>query len=257
MKAIRLNRMIMTLLATVLTFSLAEADQTPKHGINTKPHPLPKDVEIQLALSSLPNHLRDQSTVYVLNPERGFEVTRKGSNGFHAFVARTGDDALRGDWPLDQYRDDILYPVAFDEIGAKAQMQIMFDVAQMQAKGTPASELKSIFRQRTKQGHYPVPHRTGVSYMLSPILRTYAEPDKSDRVVTVSFPHVMYYAPHVENHHIGGGNVGELKVRVNLPGPHGYINQPIGLAEREKIQTDHRDLLQALCGIKQVWCLSR
>jgi hypothetical protein len=40
--------------------------------------------EIQLALSSLPPHLRDNATVYVLNPDKGFEVARKGSNGFSA-----------------------------------------------------------------------------------------------------------------------------------------------------------------------------
>jgi hypothetical protein len=58
--------------------------------------PLPRDLEIQLALSSLPAHLRDNATVYVLNLRKGFEVARKGSNGFHALVARTGDDAMRG-----------------------------------------------------------------------------------------------------------------------------------------------------------------
>src|SRR5690348_7007421 len=66
--------------------------------------PLPRDLEIQLALSALPPHLRDAATVYVLNPARGFEVARQGTNGFHAFVARTGDDTFRGEWPLTKYR---------------------------------------------------------------------------------------------------------------------------------------------------------
>jgi len=223
---------------------------------NVKPHPLPQTLEIELALSALPDDLRAGSAVYTLDPEKGFQLARHGSNGFHAFVARTGDDALRGDWPLKSYRDDILYPVAFDEVGAAAQMRIMFDVAEMQAKGVPAGELKGIFRERVKQGHYPVPHRAGVSYMLSPILRTYAEPDSSDRIVTVSFPHVMYYAPNVQNHQIGGGHVGEHKVRVNLPGPHGYINQPIGRSERAKLQEQYKDMLAELCRLKQAWCLS-
>lgn len=224
---------------------------------NVKPHPLPPALEIELALSALPDDLRKGAAVYTLNPDKGFQLARPGSNGFHAFVARTGDDALRGDWPLAAYRDDILYPVAFDEAGAAAQMRIMFDVAEMQAKGVPAGELKEIFGQRVRQGHYPVPHRAGVSYMLSPILRTYADPDSSDRVVTVSFPHVMYYAPHVQNHQIGGGHVGEHKVRVNLPGPHGYINQPIGISERARLQEQYKEMLAELCHIKQVWCLNR
>ena len=61
-----------------------------------KIEPLPRDLEIQLALSALPRHLRDGATVYVLNPNKGFEVARKGTNGFHTFVARTGDDTFRG-----------------------------------------------------------------------------------------------------------------------------------------------------------------
>lgn len=59
--------------------------------------------------------MTNELTVYVLNPDKGFEVARKGTNGFHTFVARTGDDTFRGSWPLKQYRDDILYPISFDE----------------------------------------------------------------------------------------------------------------------------------------------
>src|SRR5439155_347903 len=104
---------------------------------------------------AITRHLRDAATVYVLNPARGFEVARPGTNGFHAFVARTGDDAFRGEWPLTKYRDDILYPIAFDNAGAKAQMRIFFDAAELQAKGTPAAELKRIMQQRLKAGFYP------------------------------------------------------------------------------------------------------
>ena len=54
-----------------LLFSLtasAEDKQTAK--VTGKIEPLPRDLEIQLALSALPPHLRDNATVYVLNPER-------------------------------------------------------------------------------------------------------------------------------------------------------------------------------------------
>src|ERR1700752_5545162 len=84
-----------------------------------KPEPLPRDLEIQLALSPLPPHLRDNATVYILNPAKGFEVARKGTNGFHAFVTRTGGDTFRGSWPLTEYRDDILYAISFYKEGAK------------------------------------------------------------------------------------------------------------------------------------------
>jgi hypothetical protein len=44
--------------------------------------PLPRDLEIQLAPSALPPHLRDKATVYVLNPAKSFEGACKGTNGF-------------------------------------------------------------------------------------------------------------------------------------------------------------------------------
>ncbi|MGH7311086.1 MAG: hypothetical protein ACREK6_20595, partial [Candidatus Rokuibacteriota bacterium] len=47
---------------------LKETALTPG-GMN-KIEPLPRDLEIQLALSALPPHLRDNATVYILNPER-------------------------------------------------------------------------------------------------------------------------------------------------------------------------------------------
>src|ERR1035438_9932178 len=98
---------IMIIVITGLLFSLtaaAENNQTP--GVTNILAPLPRDLEIQLALSALPPQLRGDATVYVLNPDTGFEVARKGTNGFHAFVARTGDDAMQGAWPLTKYRDD-------------------------------------------------------------------------------------------------------------------------------------------------------
>lgn len=218
--------------------------------------PLPRDLEMQLALSALPPHLRDNATVHILNPEKGFEVARKGSNGFHALVARTGDDAFRGSWPLTKYRDDILYPVSFDEAGAKAQLRVFLDVAEMQARGTPAGELKKIIKDRFKAGYYRAPHRAGISYMLSPVLRTYFNPEESDTVITANVPHVMYYAPNVSNEDIGGGKPAGLEPFVILHGPHGYMVQLLGVTERAAINEEYEGMLARLCNIKAAWCLT-
>ncbi|HME45877.1 MAG TPA: hypothetical protein VKF36_22500 [Syntrophorhabdales bacterium] len=230
--------------------------QAPRKVTN-KIEPLPRDLEIQLALSALPQHLRDNATVYVLNPDKGFEVARKGTNGFHTFVARTGDDAFRGSWPLTVYRDDQLYPVSFDSAGVKAQMRVFFDAAEMQAKGTPPGELKRIIKDRFKTGYYKAPERAGVSYMLSPVLRTYWNPEESDGVVTMNYPHVMYYAPNVSNEDIGGGKLGGMYPFVIFQGPHGYFIQPIDLTERAAINKEYEEMLARLCKIKEVWCLPK
>ena len=227
-------------------------------GETKKIEALPQDLEIQLALSSLPSHLRENATVYVLNPDKGFEVARKGTNGFHAFVARTGDDAFRGSWPLTEYRDDILYPISFDAAGAKQQMRVFFDAAEMQARGTPPGELKQLIKERYKTGYYKAPERAGISYMLSPILRTYWNPEESDSVnMTMNYPHVMYYAPNVSNEDIGGGKLGGIYPFVIMPGPHGYFIQPIDLTERAAINKEYEEMLARLCKIKEVWCLPK
>ena len=158
----------------LLSLTASARGQQDAKGAN-KIEPLPRDLEMQLALSALPPHLRDKATVHVLNPHTGFEVARKGTNGFHALVARTGDDAMRGSWPLAEYPDDILYPISFDAAGAKEQMQVFFNIAEMQAKGTRPGELKKIIQDRYKTGHYKAPERAGLSYMLSPILKDICE----------------------------------------------------------------------------------
>jgi hypothetical protein len=216
---------------------------------------LPQDLEIQLALSALPLHLRDKATVYVLNSTKGFEVAREGTGGFYALVARTGDDSFRGAWALTEYRDDVLYPIAFDEAGAQAQMRVFLDAAAMQAKGTRSAELKRIIQKRHETGYYRAPERAGISYMLSPVLRTYVDPDRNEGVTTSSYPHVMYYAPGVSADDIGAGDVGGVHPFVILHGHHGYMIQALGVTERAAITREYEEMLARLCGIRDDWCL--
>ncbi len=255
------------------SFSLVAAGQNASAPNHTKTiEPLPRDLEIQLALSALPPHLRENATVYILNPAKGFEAARKGTNGFSALVARTGDDTFRGTWPLKEYRDDILYPISFDEAGAKAQMQVFLDAAEMQAKGTPPEELKKLIQERYKIHYYKAPERSGVSYMLSPILRTYVNPDANDSVATSNIPHVMYYAPNVTNDEMGGAMPSPEQFAyymqhgrwpqtpypfVILHGPHGYMVQFRGVEERDSITKQYEGMLARLCQIKEAWCLPR
>jgi hypothetical protein len=233
----------------------AQNKQTPT-GAN-KIEPLPRDLEIQLALSALPPRLRDNATVYVLNPAKGFEVVRQGTNDFSALVARTGDDTFKGSWPLTEYRNDILYPISFDKAGSKAQMRIFLDAAELQAKGTPPGELKKIMQDRYKTGFYSAPERAGIAYMLSPVLRTYMSPEENDVVVTANYPHVMFYAPEISNEDIGGGKPGGMEPFVILHGHHGYMIQPYGVTERAAINKEYADMLGKLCSIKDAWCLPK
>jgi hypothetical protein len=265
--------MIQTIIVIAgLLFSLTASAETKEALKETnKIQPLPRDLEIQLALSALPPQLRDNATVYVLSIDKGFEVARKGTNGFHTFVARTGDDAMQGAWPLTKYREDILYPVSFDSAGANANMRSFFDIAEMQAKGTQPEELKRLIQERYKTGYYKAPELAGCSYMLSPILRTYVNPDENDNVVTASVPHVMCYAPNVSTKEIGVTPTPEQLrdfsqhghwLQTPSPfvihyGPHGYLVHINGVAERAAIDKEYEEMLARLCKIKDVWCLPK
>src|SRR6266571_576753 len=215
-----------------LLFSFTASAQTkPTPGGMNKIEPLPRDLEIQLALSALPPHLRNNATVYVLNPDKGFEVARKGTN---------------------------------------AQMRVFIDAAEMQAKGTPPEELKEIIQERYKAKYYKAPERAGVSYMLSPILRTYVNPDQNDSVAISNIPHIMHYAPNVSNEDVGGAIPKPEEFRyysehgrwpdspspfVILHGPHGYFIQFLGVTERDAINKEYEEMLTRLCKIKEAWCL--
>jgi hypothetical protein len=247
---------VAVIISMLLLFA-GSAQNKPTSTSTNKIEPLPRDLEIQLALSALPPHLRDNATVYVLNPAKGFELARQGTNDFYAFVARTGDDTFKGSWPLTEYRNDILYPVSFDKAGSKAQMRIFLDAAELQAKGTPPGELKKIMQDRYRTGFYKSPERAGISYMLSPVLRTYMSPEENDVVVTANYPHVMFYAPEISNEDIGGGKPGGMEPFVILHGHHGYMIQPYGVTERAAINKEYADMLARLCSIKDSWCLPK
>jgi hypothetical protein len=246
----------LAVLVGLLSLTVSAQNQQQRKGTN-KIDPLPRDLEMQLALSALPPHLRDHATVYVLNSDKGFDVARKGTNGFHTFVARTGEDTMRGSWPFMEYRDDILYPISFDAAGAKANMRVFFDIAEMQAKGTSPGELKRIIKDRYKTGYYKAPERAGLSYMMSPILRTYANPDENDSVQTTNNPHVMHYAPNVSNDDVGGTKPGQGPYPFVIQhGPHGFTIQHLGKTETAAITKEYQETLARLCKIKRVWCLS-
>src|SRR5918995_3793276 len=180
MKRWRMFSVVLSLM--VCASANAQSNQARSPGIEA----LPRDMEMELAASALPKHVRDDATIYVLDPGKGFEVARKGTNGFHALVARTGDDAFRGSWPLTEYPRDVLYPIGFDAAGATAHMQVFFDAAQAQGKGVPAGELKKLIQDRFKSGHYKPPARAGLSYMLAPTMRTYDD----------VYPHIIMPGPH-------------------------------------------------------------
>src|ERR1700688_60959 len=59
---------------------------------------MPADLERDYALSALPPHLRNDATVYLLDPQKGYYVARPGTNGYICFISRT-------EWEWGEFRN--------------------------------------------------------------------------------------------------------------------------------------------------------
>ena len=210
--------------------------------------PLPRRLEVNLALSSLPLHLRADATVFVLDPKTGYVAERSGTNGFTCFVERT-------DYVREQYRDDLLVPICFDPEGTRTIEPVSFDVARFRAEGKlNAQDLKKEIVQRFKDGVYHSPARPGISYMIAPIMRLYMGPESKD-IATMNMPHYMFYAPNLTSADFGGGKVFGPYPYLANPGPHAYMILHVGAAEKAEIHREHQDLLREVCAYRTYYCL--
>jgi hypothetical protein len=215
--------------------------------------PMPKPLEIRFALSALPAPLRDNATVYVLDTTKGYVIDHVGTNGQRCLVSRT-------EWKFADYRNDIFDATCYDRVGANNHMQVLFDVARLRAQGVAPHIVKRKIQEGFNTGKYHAPEAPGFSYMTAPLMRTYMSLDPNDKstVMTMSMPHVMYYAPNVTDAKIGG-----LGCPPCAPypfafesGAHGYIIQRLGDQEAAKIVADESALVQELCDYRSVLCLS-
>jgi hypothetical protein len=210
--------------------------------------PLPRDLEIKLALSSAPPHLRAGATIFVLDPKKGYVADRQGTNEFTCFVERT-------DYVRAQYRDDLLVPICFDPEGTRTIEPVSFDVARIRAEGKlSAQELKNLIAQRFADGVYRSPARPGISYMIAPIMRLYMGPESKD-IATMNMPHYMFYAPNLSAADFGGGKTFGPYPYLANPGPHAYMILHVGSAERAEINREQRDLLREVCAYRAIYCL--
>lgn len=217
---------------------------------------LPEPLEIELARSALPDHLREDATVYVYDPGEGFRVAVEGTNGFHALVGRD-DPAVRwASFTFEAWPADFLIPVAFDDAARGAQLKAYLDLGRWRAEGIPAPEAQRRLRAGFESGAYETPARTGVGYMLSPLVRSFLRTEVDASVRSFSLPHYMFFAPNVSSEDIGAGRDLRYPVmRPSMPDPHGMIVVAVGEMERADALERHAAMLSRLCEIHEPWCL--
>lgn len=219
---------------------------------------LPLDLEIELALSALPKDLQADATIYVRDPKKGFVIHQQGSNDWITFVARTSVRFYEADWDY-KYPSDQLIPQAHDKVGQAHHVIPYFDIEIMRINGVAAAETKKTIRQRFADGTYAAPTSGGMSYMLAPIHRAYMEPAKSNLIMTVSYPHHMPYAPHMNASKLGAmdphGRSGLLDHGNEDTGAHGYMYFGVQPDQAEAIRASYSELLTKLCKHHSNWCL--
>src|SRR6202171_6206988 len=240
---------IKLVLATVTISVIGISAASPSQATETTIEQMPARLETQFALSALPPALRDQATFYLLDPKKGYQLSRQGTSGLTCLVERTV-------WEMADFRNDIYIPLCYDAVGTTTYLKVIMDAATLRIQGMSPVALKAEIENRYKNKTYKVPEQAGLSYMVAPIIRTWMLPDWN--VHTMPMPHVMFYAPNITNEDIGAvPNSSLLYPFLFKEGilEQSYMIQLIGAAEKAKILADEKTLLHDLCSYRDFLCV--
>jgi hypothetical protein len=184
-----MRRLFLGLGALALAFTAARAAE-PAEGARVLNTVFPQAVEVALALSGGPEHLRDGATVYAYGA-KGFSKVRDGSNGFTCLLNRDGF----------LYGGLAFKPTCWDPEGATSYVPVMLRVGEMLAGGKSADEVRADIADGFRTGKFHRPARTGIAYMLAGDVTLDHASGKIDKT---QFPgHYMIYAPGVANADVG------------------------------------------------------
>ena len=229
------------------------AGSTAVHARDAVLPAMPPQLEIRFALSALPPALRDGATVWLLDPAKGYRLSRKGANGVNCLVERTV-------WEWDELRDDVFVPLCYDRTGSDTLLKVKRDVAAMRASGKSAAAIRTEVERRYRAKAYRAPSRPGLSYMIAPLMRAKGPPDFA--LHTMAMPHLMFYASGASNADIAARP--DLADPASLQWPFAdrqgdaaqtYFIQLLGATEKAKILASEKQLVDDLCAWNRVLCL--
>lgn len=208
---------------------------------------MPESLETRFALSAAPPHVRDNATVLLLDPAKGYVVGRQGTNGVNCTV-------VRSDWQFEQpFRSDIYWAVCFDAEGSKTLLNDYLIAAELRARGMDSRQVHREVTKKFGRADYPNPSRIGVAYMIAPVMRGFtAAPEPQ----TMNMPHYMLYAPNMKDADIAGNGFSKeypFVLSMN-PGRDDYIIMLAGEAEKAKILAESKGLLEELCAYRDFLC---
>ncbi len=197
-------------------------------------HPItilfPPELEKEIALSALPDHLRVDCGIYIFNKETGFELERESKNGHIALVQR-----IPG-------KDDAFVPVSYDAAGRDHQIKRILQIGKWIAAGITPDEINKRVAQGFEDGTFTPPEELGISYMLSPVNMVPRSPLGRPAIY---YPHYMIYAPNVTNEDLDFADFDwhGYQPFINNVGPHGNLIIRVGDKETEEIKEKHAALI--------------
>lgn len=106
------------LVLALITINLVGVSAAPCQATKTTIERMPVKLETQFALSALPPALREQATVYLLDPEKGYHLSRQGTSGVTCLVERTA-------WEQADFRNDLYIPLCYDAVGTKTYLKVI------------------------------------------------------------------------------------------------------------------------------------
>ncbi len=190
----------------------------------------PPDLEKEIALSALPEHLREDCGIYLFKKEKGFELVKESKNGHVTMVQR-----IPG-------MDDAFVPVSYDALGQKHHVKRILEIGRWIAERVEPNEINSRVAKKFEDGTYSAPKELGISYMLSPVNMVPRSPLGRPAIFP---PHYMVYAPNLEHKDLGLPNFQwhSHHPNINNIGPHGNLIFKIGEKESEALKERHKDLI--------------
>ena len=190
----RLSGLLYVIFASVTGLAQSPTAAQAKSAL---PKLLPRQQEIEMALSAAPEQLRAAATVYVLE-RGGYVKARAGTNGFTCLVHR--DDGGTG-------------PICYDAEGTQTTLLADLRRAALLEEGKDPQTVERLIEAEYRAGKLSAPRRPGIAYMLSTEFKQHDH--QTGELKQVFPPHVMFYAPYLKNSDIGA-----------LPNQRGSQTQP-------------------------------
>ena len=223
----------MKLLAVIL-FSLwsgfsAQASMLPL------PELLPSDLEMELALSAAPEHLRGDASVYILK-RGGYEKVKQGTNGFTCIVRRSG--------VTPSIFHNIIAPMCFDAEGTRTLLPAILHQTRMLEAGKSSEVVLAEIEAGFASGRFKQP-AGGINYMLS--AANFLPDRRNPGYVFHYVPHWMFHAPGMKGSDIGQAPKPQIfgqEAFVAPPGkPWTFLIIPMGEKERGQVATKQESLV--------------